>query len=317
MTTTTFFPVAFALSSWGVIVSLIVIGGGLVWLFVRSLAGREVDRRVIFLFIFVSVSVPILFPITFHEEATLIVKTVYDKVESLPPGSHVLISFDFDPAMAPEVQPMADAFARHCLVKGHRVIFMSLWATGQALMTRSLERVVKAEFPEKREGIDWVNIGYKAGNEGVLNIIVTNFRKMFPTDVNSVPLDSLPIFDGVGACKDVALILATGGGKPGPKEWVLFVGDPGNVPVACGVAAVSAPLLYAYYPKQMLGILGGIKGAAEYESELARNYERFRGTETPGLHMMGPQTLAHLVIMAFIVIGNVLYFRSRRAEGKK
>ena len=37
--------------------------------------------------------------------------------------------------------------------------------------------------------------------------------------------------------------------------------------------------------------------------------------DTPGLRMMGPQTLAHIVIMAFIVIGNIAFFRGRR--GKK
>jgi hypothetical protein len=33
--------------------------------------------------------------------------------------------------------------------------------------------------------------------------------------------------------------------------------------------------------------------------------------------MMGPQTVAHIVIMLFIVIGNLAYFamRGRRAEG--
>jgi hypothetical protein len=64
------------------------------------------------------------------------------------------------------------------------------------------------------------------------------------------------------------LVVSIGGGKPGPKEWVLFIGDPGDVPVAVGTAAVVAPQLYPYYPNQVVGILGGIKGAAEYESEL-------------------------------------------------
>jgi hypothetical protein len=38
--------------------------------------------------------------------------------------------------------------------------------------------------------------------------------------------------------------------------------------------------------------------------------------KTPGLHMMGPQTLAHVVIMAFIIIGNIAFFRKRSKETK-
>ena len=297
-----------------VVVSLLVIFGGLLALFIRSIMAREVERRVIFVFIFVAVAVPILFPFTFSEKATLVVQAVFDRIENLPPGSRVLLSFDFDPAMAPEVQPMANAISRHCLEKGHKVIFMSLWATGQALLTQSLAEYILPGFPEKRDGVDYVNIGYKAGNEGVLNVIITDFKKMFPTDANSVPFDSIEVFDGVGSCKDVDLVISIGGGKPGPKEWVLFVGDPGDVPIGVGVAAVVAPQMYPYYPAQVIGILGGVKGAAEYESELVRRHPRFKDMDTPGLRMMGPQSLAHVVIMVFIVIGNVVYFRGRRRE---
>ncbi len=300
----------------GVIISLGIVVGGLLWLLIRSLSGKEVERRVIFLFIFVAVAAPILFPITFQEHATPIVKRLFERIETLPPGSHILISFDYDPAMAPEVQPMANALSRHCLAKGHKVVFMCLWATGQSLLMNTLEQVIKPDFPDLREGVDYVNVGYKAGNEGVLNVIVSDFKKMFPTDVNGVPLDSVPIFNDIKSCKDFDLILAIGGGRPGPKEWVLFVGDPGGVPIGAGVAAVVAPQLYPYFPRQVIGILGGVKGAAEYESELAHTYERFADMDKPGLRMMGPQTLAHIVIMAFILIGNIAFFR-RRKKGEK
>jgi hypothetical protein len=303
--------------SIGAILSMVVVFGGLVALLIRSVRGREVERRVIFIFIFVAVAAPILFPITFSEKATEVVKSVFDNIENLPAGSTVLISFDFDPAMAPEVQPMANAISRHCLEKGHKVIFMSLWATGQALLTQSLEQYILPGFPEKTNLVDYVNIGYKAGNEGVLNVIITNFRKMFPTDVNSVPLDSIEIFDDIQSCRDLDMVMAIGGGKPGPKEWILFVGDPGDVPVGVGVAAVIAPQMYPYYPSQVVGILGGVKGAAEYESELVHTHQRFADMETPGLRMMGPQTMAHVVIMAFIIIGNIAFFMSRRRESRE
>jgi hypothetical protein len=298
----------------GVIISLLIIFGGLIWLAARSIRGREVERRVIFLFIFLAVAAPILFPITFQEHATAIVQRLFDGIENLPSGSTVLISFDFDPAMAPEVQPMANALTRHCLEKGHRVVFMCLWATGQSLLMATMDNIVRTEFPDKVDGVDYVNVGFKAGNEGVLNVIKSDFKKMFPTDVNGVPLDSTQIFHDIRSCQDFDLILALGGGKPGPKEWVLFVGDPLNVPVGIAVAAVVAPQLYPYYPRQVIGILGGIKGAAEYESELARRYPRFADLDKPGLRMMGPQTLAHVVIMTFIVIGNIASFRGRRRK---
>ncbi|MEZ5358622.1 MAG: hypothetical protein R3F48_07285 [Candidatus Zixiibacteriota bacterium] len=300
------------MSNLGAILSLIVIAGGLVAILVYSLKGKDIDRRIIFLFMLITVSCAILFNVEMTEKPTPIVKKVFDKIESMPSGSRVLISFDFDPAMRPEVMPMANAFIRHCMAKKHKLYLMSIWATGQALMTESIETVLKPEFPDAKYGEDYTSLGFKAGGVGVLNVIITDFRKMYATDEHGTPLDNIPLFKDVASAKDMDLILPIGGGAPGPKEWILFVGDPGKVPVAPGLAAVVAPLIYPYYPKQAIGLLGGVKGAAEYESELIRTYPQFKAVETPALKMMGPQTLAHIVIIAFIIIGNITYFRSRR-----
>jgi hypothetical protein len=302
------------MSSYGLLISFGVIGIGLLWFLIRALRGQEVERRVIFVFIGLAVTAPILFNITFSEKASPIVKAVFNKVENLPSGSRILISFDYGPSMAPEVEPMSNAFLRHSLAKGHKVYIMGLWATGQSLAATAIDSVVKKEFPDKENGVDYVNLGYKAGNQGVLNVIITDIRKMYLTDAAGVNLDSMPIMNGVRSLKDMDLLISVGGGFPGVKEWVQFAGDPGQIPLAGGSAAVSTPLLYPYWPTQLVGLLGGIKGAAEYESELKRRYPRFADMPTPGVKMMGPQTLAHLVIMAFIVLGNISYFIMKRKQ---
>ncbi|MEE9443438.1 MAG: hypothetical protein V3V99_12305 [candidate division Zixibacteria bacterium] len=296
----------------GSIISIVGVLIGLLIILIYSLKGRDIDRRVIFLFIFLSVAFAILFNIEFKESPTPIVRAVFDKIENMPPGSRVLLSFDYDPAMKPEVGPMANSFVRHCMAKGHKLYLMTLWATGHALMIESIEEVLKPEFPDAVYGTDYTSLSFKAGGVGVLNVIVTDFQKMYPTDDNNTELSELPIFEGVKSATNMDLILPIGGGFPGPKEWILFIGDPGNVPVAPGLAAVVAPQIYPYYPKQAIGLLGGVKGAAEYESELRQRYPQFQDSEATALKMMGPQTMAHIVVMAFIIIGNISYFRSRR-----
>ena len=298
----------------GFVVSAIVVGSGLLWILVMSLRGKDVDRRIVFMFVGITVALAVLFQLKFGETATPIVKSLFDKIESLPSGSKIVISYDFDPAMAPEVHPMANSFVRHAFAKGHHVYFFSIWATGQSLLEVTTNEIIKKEFPEAVYGRDYVNMGYKAGNEGVLNVIITDIRKMYPGDVNGTSLDSIPMMKDVHSLKDMDLLISIGGGKPGVKEWVLFAGDRANIPTGGGAAAVSTPLLYPYYPKQLIGLLGGTKGAAEYESELIKRYPRFANIETPALKMMGPQTMAHVVIIAFIIIGNVSYFRSRRKK---
>ncbi len=302
------------MSNIGLVLSIAVIVGGLLWLTIRSLTGHEVERRIIFLFIGIAVAIPLLFDISVSEKATQIVKGIYDKIENLPSGSKILISFDYGPSMAPEVEPMSNAFLRHALAKDHKVFIMGLWATGQSLGASAVENIIKPEFPDKVDGVDYINIGYKAGNQGVLNVIITDFRKMYATDVNGIDLDSVKIFEGIRSLKDMDLMISVGGGFPGIKEWVLFAADPGNIPLAGGSAAVATPTMYPYYPRQLIGLLGGIKGAAEYESEMKKNYPRFADMPTPGIDMMGPQTLAHMVVMAFIIIGNLSFFFAKRKK---
>jgi hypothetical protein len=273
---------------------------------------KNIDRRIIYLFIALSVIIPLVFRISFTEEASPIVQRIFDKIESLPEGSRVVLSFDYSPSTAPEIQPMADAFIRHILEKNLKLYFMALWATGHNIVTETVERVVETEFPEKQYGVDYLNLGYKAGNEFLIAVILTDLKKMYTTDARGTDIDSLPMMRAVKNLRNFDLILSLGGGKPGIKEWVLFAGDPGHIPVGGGATAVSAPNLYPYYPDQLVGLLGGMKGGAEYESALMKAYPEYSRKSHAGIDLMGPQAIAHIVIIIFVLVGNITYFIGRR-----
>ena len=81
----------------------------------------SIDRRIIFLLIGLAVLIPIIVKYTTAIPTSPLVQNLFDKVESLPPGSKVLMSFDYGPSTVPENQPMANAFTRHCFENGHRV----------------------------------------------------------------------------------------------------------------------------------------------------------------------------------------------------
>jgi hypothetical protein len=77
---------------------------------------------------------------------------------------------------------------------------------------------------------------------------------------------------------------------------------------------VQTLLFYPYLGEQLLGLLGGIKGAAEYEAALSLAYPEFEGPAfSEARRRMGPQLVAHLLMIGLIVAGNVLYFLSRRS----
>jgi hypothetical protein len=240
------------------------------------------------------------------------VEAIFESIESLEEGSLVLMPFDYDPATAPELDPMAVALIRHCFARNLRLCFMALWPEGQGMANNIIASVVEEEFPERVYGEDYVNLGFKAGAQGLINTLLLNMRTMYTADARGTPIDDLPIMKRVLTLRDFDFIMNFSAGKPGTKEWIQFAGDPGDIPVASGSTAVQAPLLYPYYPSQMVGLMGGLKGAAEYEAALLAQYPHFEGRSTVASDLMAPQAVAHLVIMVFIIIGNIVFFIERK-----
>jgi len=337
-----------------------------------------IDRRIIFLFIAIAVIIPTIFPGGCKEYPTEMSANIYNKIETLPSGSRVLMSLDYDPASAPELQPMTNALLRHLCMKKHKIYLMTLWQTAPSIIRRA-EGLIKTEFPEMKEEIDYVNLGFKGGLQGVINAILTDIYQMYSTDNKGDNLKDpkFEVMKGVNNLGDMDLIISVSTGTPGLKEWIQFGGDMVKKPTCGGSTAVATPLLFPYYPQQMFGILGGIKGAAEYEQllidghkdrldkilktkpiqidkEIAKlekeistidneikntgigNIKRKSVFEANKKHLedlkaepvdedmykqaimrMGPQTVAHLVIIIFIIIGNITFFIIRRMEKNK
>jgi hypothetical protein len=282
----------------------------------RAAALAELDRRWIYVALAAAILVAMLAKLRFPERPAPIVQAVYDRLESLPAGTPVLFSFDYSPNSAPEIEPMAFALARHALHRGHRLILLSTWDTGNAMIQRLVERMIRHDFPDKVEGTDWVALGYKAGDEMLINAVRQNLYSMYAADMAGRPLAGQPALAGVRSAADCGLIVALSAGTPGLKEWILYAGDVAHVPVAGGATGVGTPEFAPYYPRQLIGLLGGLKGAAEYEGALARGHPEWVQGTTAATDAMGPQAVAHAVIVLFILAGNAgLLLARRRAKG--
>jgi hypothetical protein len=273
----------------------------------------NLDRRWTFLLIGIVVAVPILTGLRFPEEPSPMVRDVFKSIDELPDGSRVLMAFDYDPASQGELHPMAAAFTRHCALKRHKLLFLTLWPPGTAMVQNQMD-MLRREFPEYEYGRDYVNIGYRPGYEGPIKLMVTDLRRAVSVDVNGTPLDQLPLTRGVKNIQQMDLIINVSAGYPGAKEWVQYASTPYGITMVAGTTGVQVPLLMPYVPQQMRGMLGAIKGAAEYEQLLIENYavlkENVRAQEA--LRRMGPQLVAHIVLILLIITGNVIYFLERR-----
>ncbi|MBU1700668.1 MAG: hypothetical protein KJ831_11035, partial [Candidatus Eisenbacteria bacterium] len=233
----------------------------------------RVDRRIVFLLIFIGTFLPIVFTIGLPVSITPPVRDLYDKMESLNEGDMIMLSFDYGPTTAPENAPMVDAVLRHAFLKRLKVVIIALFPIGSVTMAEQEVSKVAGEYEATHiYGVDFVNLGYKDGGQAVMKQMGVNIQGVFPTDVSGTPFDEIPMFepyrtsgDSVLSYTDMKLVISVATGIIG-EWWANLVNAQFGIPVAVGCTAVSAPKYYAYYKAgQMFALLGGLKGAAEYE----------------------------------------------------
>jgi hypothetical protein len=284
---------------------------------------QTLDRRWVFLAMLLAVAIPILFQLSFPEKATGLAEKVFEEVEKLPEGAPVLLAFDFDPGSEGELGPMATAFTLHCAKKNLKMYFLALWPVGPQMIDDAINKVIRTDFPDLTYGEDYVNLGFKPGNEGVIKVIVTDLRELYTTDDKGTNVDQIPMMDGIHSVQDFDLVINVSAGYVGTKEWVQYAATPfpEEITLVAGCTGVQAPLLYPYIPDQLPGLLGAIKGAAEYEMLVVDKYIIDRG-EIPdgkyleGIRRMGPQLVAHVLMISLIIGGNIIFFMNRR-EGRE
>jgi hypothetical protein len=241
---------------------------------------------------------------------------VFNAIEELEEGDPILLAFDFDPASEGELGPMATAFTRHACEKKLKIYFLALWPVGPQMIDDAINKVIRPDFPHLEYGYDYVNLGFKPGQEGVIKVIVTDLRELYTTDDKGTAIDAVPMMKGIHSVRDFDLVVNVSAGYPGTKEWVQYAVTPypDQIKLVGGCTGVQAPLLYPYIPEQLPGLLGAIKGAAEYEKLVVDKY----GGDDPdpkyleALRRMGPQLVAHLLIILLVIIANLIYFAERR-----
>jgi hypothetical protein len=274
----------------------------------------KMDRRIVFAMLLVAILIPLLFSVRSRFYVDKATQNVFDYVDKIEPnGRPLLLSFDYDPQVAAELDPMARAVLRHCFARNVKVVGLSLQpqgdAIGEAIMTQ-----VGREF-NKQNGIDYCYFGYRPAASIVILQMGVSFKKALPLDYYQTPFDSLPMMHKIHNYDDVALVLSLAG-STWPVTWMIYAGTKFHVKIAAGQTAVMAPDNYPFLQTgQFIGQLGGMKGGAEYEQLIMDH--GYYGKPDVASKAMNAISYSHLLIILLIVLGNIGYFVSRKLEAKK
>jgi hypothetical protein len=268
-------------------------------------------RRLAYLALAAAIIVGVLLPPGTLGSATVIapeVSDMYDTIQSLPLRSTVLLSFDYEPATSDEMQPLATAVITHLMQRQARILTMSLLPQGPALADNVMRTL--AEQHIYAYGADYVNLGFFSGDEAALAALGSNLSKALSgDDAAGRPLAGMALPRSVNSLSAINLVIEITDSENGAPRWVEQVQTRTNVRLAALTSAVAMPLAFPYRQSgQLTGLASGLPAAAQYETLLGYTGQATRG--------MDAQTLGHLMILLFVVLGNIgLLFARRKTAG--
>lgn len=269
---------------------------------------QNIDRRIVYLLFFIVTAVPFVRPVLLPMEIADYTKGVYDAIEALKPGDVVLVDIRFSASTVGELNPPYEAVIHHIARKpGVRILWFCTDVNGPVFAENGIKI---AEKYGKVYGKDLAYLGYLAGEETAIAAVSQDLPKAFPVDSRGIKITELEAAKGVVNGKDIALVVNVSSGGLGPLGWVRQTHIPFGTKIFSILSQVMVPSAIPYYQaKQMVGLISGLQGAAEYEQLL----------KAPGRGMasMGAQTFGHLYVILLVVLANIGYVLTRNKKASK
>jgi len=285
----------------------------------ERLLGR-IDRRLVYLGLVIFTLVPLVKQWNLPTPTSQPVQSLYDTIEKMPRDKIAVLGIDWDAGTQPESRPQMLALTRHLVRRGIKFAMIAVgYPQSPQLSQDVVDEAITAEKKlnpalDFRYGRDYVNLGYKALTRPWLLSFVTDTLGTVGSDWKNQPLSQTFMSGvrqwGTGGQVEVFIDLT---GSTTLEEWrpLLY---PKGVRVGAAVTAVMAPEQYPFLAnRQLVGMLTGLKGAAEYEQLM----------KYPGIasRQMTGQSFAHIYILLLLAMGNVAVVsgmvRQRAERGRR
>lgn len=256
------------------------------------------DRRYVYLMVAIAVIIPLIFRISLPVTTTRPVEKVYEFVNKIPEGSVIWLGFDYYNSTRTECDPIAIAFLEQAFSRNLKVFITSTIPDGNGISQNVAMRIAKKYG--KEYGKDYAILGYKPGALILIRQVCENIQTLYSTDVFGTPIEEVPMMVNVKNANDISMVF-TSTDNASFDEYVKAASTQYHIPMAGGSTAVSVPMLYTFLNSgQIIGLVGGLKGAAEYEALINKP-----STATAG---MSAQSFVHMLIVCLILFSNIGYF---------
>ncbi len=262
----------------------------------------KIDRRVLYILMVVLLLWPLIKPLGLPVSVSSWTRQTYDRIEALKAGDRVIIDFDYPAGGMADVHPQTLAVFNHLMKRNIRVICIAFVDQGASIA----DGIIRSwEAQGKKYGEDFVHLGYLAGGETAMSAFANNIPKAVPTDFRGKPASSLPIMDGLKTAGDAQMLMYFTTALL-PETWIRQTSQ-WKLPIIGGVITVMGPQGEPFLQSgQLAGLLVGMRCGAEYEV--------ISKAPGPAVAAMDAQSIGHLLIIVFIIFGNIAYFAERQSR---
>jgi hypothetical protein len=276
---------------------------------------QEVDRRVLYVLLLLAVTLPFFVKGSIHVPVSQPTQSLYDAVEGLPENSFVLFSPNFSAGTRGENGAQSEVLLRHLILMWHkkkvRFGILAFDPQGKTLAQDTVLNLQK-EYDKLgygvQEGVSWVNFGYRVDETNFLRAMVKDVPGALTKDIHDQSVGALPVMQGIHTAKDIALILDV---NPTTDYtiYIQFMQGPFKIPMGLAPTAVMVPEAFNYLDSgQIVGLLQGVQGAAEYEQLL--------NTPARATRAANSLSAAHLLLIGLIIMGNIAMLLERSKQRK-
>jgi hypothetical protein len=264
----------------------------------------SVPREVVMGLVFIAILIPALNPLGLPLMVGSMSEAWYDTVDSLPAGSIVLFDIGYGSGGYPSLGPGNIAAFHQLFEKDLRIVVMATALEGGMMYPLIMEGVKPESNYGAVYGEDYVFLGYIAGDQTAMAGVLGDLHALASTDYQGTSLSSLSLMDEVSGAEDFDLVayMTTAGGTA--EGWVYQAYSQYNRPVVGGMLSMMTTSMKPYYDSgQMLGLMDGIKGAADLEFL----------TNHPGDAIVSSDILSftQTLVLIFILIGNVAFWMQK------
>jgi len=230
-------------------------------------------------------------------------------IQELPADTTVLLSFDYDPAYAGEMDPLARAVIRHLAARSVRSVVMSTNPAGLGLATRIYTEVADESPAYAEYGVNYAILGYLPGLEAGLRTLNGTLANAFHTDaVSRAPLSELPATRGLATLHDVDHIILLSDSPQSVRRWIEQIRSRNGVSLHALVTARAEPILVPYQQSgQLQTLIGGFQAA---------EYELVAGVRPSALNLADAYAALFVVLVAIAIATNVAHVLGKRQRRK-